>query len=233
MSDLNALADEILFAAAEALGKGARLVSARAKRHAPVRSVMAGTPSIPESGYIRPVNIGERMSERTALIKAGLPPRPMGEVTTREAPVWWRQRTTQNLEQLYSRGQIEARRPREDDDLVEPQKFQLSRRGAYEVRTRRAEWTTWGRTFIGGRLRGEIYATEASMSGSRAEAWVISPTRYAKYQEFGTVHNRAHPFLRPAAEESRQDVAALVKAAVERATRTKAGSAQIIIKVRL
>jgi hypothetical protein len=32
---------------------------------------------------------------------------------------------------------------------------------------------------IGGRLRGEIFSTRAVPNGKRAEAWVISPTKYA------------------------------------------------------
>ena len=66
-----------------------------------------------------------------------------------------------------------------------------------------------------------------------AEAWVISPTEYARYQEFGTRHNRAHPFLRPAAEESREEVVGLIADAVREASRTGGSSMDIEIVVRL
>jgi len=48
-----------------------------------------------------------------------------------------------------------------------------------------------------GRLRAEVHA-EPAAGGPVFVARVVSPTPYAKYQEFGTRHNRAQPYLRPA-----------------------------------
>ena len=86
---------------------------------------------------------------------------------------------------------------------------------------------------VGGRLRGEIFVQPAKLSGSKAEAWVISPTPYAKYMEFGTRHNRAHPYLRPALEESRGDIVAAVRAGIARASRKGFGHVDLELTVRL
>ena len=59
--------------------------------------------------------------------------------------------------------------------------------------------------------RAAVGAMEAARAeGSRVVASVVSPTPYAKYQEFGTRHNAAHPFLRPALLESRGEIASLI-----------------------
>jgi len=244
---LESIAESIFQAAAEALGVGARLVEAGAKRHAPVRSVFAGTPQPHIEGheqededdpstryaiyndYMRPINIGETMSKRTALVKAGRPAQWDTTSQNEHAPVWWRQRRLGNLQSMASSGLVEPKR----NIIDEPMKDMLSKRGAYEVRSMRAAWSTWGHVHIGGRLRGEIYSLSPSINGHRAEAWVISPTPYAKFQEFGTRHNAAHPYLRPAAEESRDEVIGLIRAAVAEAARTSGSKAAIEIVVRI
>jgi HK97 gp10 family phage protein len=75
----------------------------------------------------------------------------------------------------------------------------LSRRGRFELASGRAAH----KGYLGGRLRDELFTEPARVEGSLAIAEVISPTPYAKYQEFGTRHNPAHPFLRPALAEGR------------------------------
>lgn len=244
------LGQVIFEAAAKALGPGAQLVAARAKYHAPVRSVFAGTPQpsprriqVDEgqweteySDYVRELNLGEVMADRRAMIKAGLPPRSMAGVQVQHAPVWWAQRRMANLQAMLDRGEYLSRKEERMYPDQEPTTWALSSRGASEVRTRRALFTTSGHQHIGGRLRGSIHAQKPVISGRAAEAWVLAggdEAPYARFQEYGTVHNRAHPFLRPAAEESREDVAAIVTAAVKRASRTGAGRAQISIVVRL
>ena len=109
----------------------------------------------------------------------------------------------------------------------------LTSRGASDVRTGRANFGSGSEATVGGRLRGEIFATPAKMTGDRAEAWVISPTPYAKYMEFGTRHNRAHPFLRPALEESRQDIASAVRDSVARASKKGLGHVEVELALRL
>jgi hypothetical protein len=101
----------------------------------------------------------------------------------------------------------------------------LDRRGRYEVRSGRANYRARGRAgAVGGRLKGEIRATPGHVEGRRAVASVISPTPYAKHQEFGNRHNPAHPYMRPAADESRPVVASEIRAGVLAAAR---GAAQV------
>ena len=105
----------------------------------------------------------------------------------------------------------------------------LSRRGRYEVRTMRA----FHEGDVGGRLRDEIYATDAMVEGNRVSVRVISPTPYAKYQEFGTRHNAAHPFLRPALEESRANVVGQISAAIGRGIRAPIGRTNVNVRVHI
>lgn len=55
-----------------------------------------------------------------------------------------------------------------------------------------------GRYTLGGRLRGEIHSEPADVAEGIEKWWVISPTYYARYVEFGTRRSKAQPFLRPA-----------------------------------
>lgn len=75
----------------------------------------------------------------------------------------------------------------------------LTARGRYELRSGRAAYTdAKGVTTLGGRLRKEIRTEGPTRDGTLITAQVISPTYYAKYQEFGTRHHRASPYMRPA-----------------------------------
>ena len=91
----------------------------------------------------------------------------------------------------------------------------LTRQGQSEVKSGRAAYRAApGEPLrIGGALRGSIKRTDASLSsiergkimgyvraGGESGGQIVD---YAGYQEFGTRHNRAHPFLRPALYESR------------------------------
>jgi len=64
-----------------------------------------------------------------------------------------------------------------------------------------------------GRLRAEVHA-EPAAGGPTLIARVVSPTPYAKYQEFGTRHNRAQPYLRPALAAARSAFRARLAKAV-------------------
>lgn len=77
----------------------------------------------------------------------------------------------------------------------------LSARGRYETKHAKARGLFQGR--VGGRLRGELKITGPHRRGNTIWMYVESPTEYAKFQEFGTGHHRAQPFLRPALYESR------------------------------
>lgn len=81
----------------------------------------------------------------------------------------------------------------------------LTSRGRYELRTGRADFiSSSGLRTLGGRLRGEIYMDPAQGGGPVWVARVVSPTGYARYQELGTRHNRAHPYMRPAVAQVRE-----------------------------
>jgi HK97 gp10 family phage protein len=75
----------------------------------------------------------------------------------------------------------------------------LDARGRYDVRTGRANFTDKaGVTTVGGRLRKSIRTVGPVHHLNTIRAQVVSPVRYSKFQEFGTRHNRAHPYMRPA-----------------------------------
>lgn len=75
----------------------------------------------------------------------------------------------------------------------------LTGRGRYEERTGRANFTKGGVTTLGGKLRGSIHMNGPHVVGGIIKASVVSPVYYSKFQEFGTRHNRATPYMRPAA----------------------------------
>lgn len=75
---------------------------------------------------------------------------------------------------------------------------------------------------IGGRLKGELRVEKATYAGGYVWAYVHSPTRdpvtgypYGRAQEFGTVHHRQRPFLRPALHETRTDLSNYVARSVK------------------
>lgn len=220
MIDFDAIGQAIFDAAVGALGQGAEVVGTRAKQLAPVRNIFG-------AGYDFRTKTPEEFSRDLQFIdtktiesmaEGGIG--HFGTTVTGKRPPrqWHERRLSAALEHLAEYEQDEG---------------PLTRQGAYEVRSKRAGFSTWGHTHIGGRLRGEITAMPVSITGNMAEAWVISPTPYAKYQEFGTRHNRAHPFLRPAAEESRDAVVQAIAAAVKEASQQGGSSMEIEVVVRL
>lgn len=236
MIDFGALLQNVFEGAVQGLSQGAQVVAQRAKARAPVRSVFSGGTQgvrFKTAGEIEAVR-----EARGAVFRAGSPPtsvkpEKLGQaiiVTGKKPPTHWRERRLAAASKLLTKYDIEMSRRKAG---FAPQATMLSRRGAFEVRSGRANFATWEHLKVGGRLRGEIYATDPSVSGDHAEAWVISPTEYAKFQEFGSRHNAAHPFLRPAAEESRSEVAAMVAEAVRGALPHGTTKVQIEIMVRL
>lgn len=238
--DFDIIAQRVFDAAVEALGAGAATVESRAKAHAPVRQMFEGRgyavafKSAAEIHRGVPIRQALGMSrEGTSKNPAPLTAAPMegwGRTATQKPARLWKSRRLAEANRLLEDYSAEMSR-REAGGVPTPTR--LTTRGAYEVRTKRAVYSTFGHLGVGGRLRGEITATPPRITGSRAEAWVISPTPYAKYQEFGTRHNAAHPFLRPATEESRGEVVGLIADAVREASRTSAGRAEITIVVRI
>lgn len=247
MIDFQAIAEAIFDGAVEALGGGAQDVLARAKARAPVRQIFRA-----DHFEFRPKSIKEVQSDRAAGF-IGSPTTWRHELyaPTKTASGFrsalnrrWRQRQLAEAEfQLNAyQDEMAARRAGRSSGRM-PQATTLSRRGAWEVKTalasnfsqnpRSARWSQGGRATVGGRLRGEIYATTPHRAGNQAEAWVISPTEYAKFQEFGTRHNRAHPFLRPALDESREDIVSQIAAAIKASSRTGGSQVDLEIVVRL
>lgn len=71
--------------------------------------------------------------------------------------------------------------------------------------------TAGGQVLLGGRLRDEIHRTPIKVTEKRIYGWVISPTSYAKYQEYGTSRHRAQPYMRPALYKARQSLPRLMR----------------------
>jgi hypothetical protein len=112
--------------------------------------------------------------------------------------------------------------------------------GRYEVRSGRALYGTPGRLGpmmrnldyggyereatgrIGGRLKAELFIDPAKYDAGHVWAYVVSPTKdpvtgypYPRAQEFGSSHNKPHPFLRPALYESQKTLVANVQRSVK------------------
>lgn len=104
----------------------------------------------------------------------------------------------------------------------------LTARGEFEVKSGRATFKSPdGVQRIGGRLKGELRVIEAVYRGNHVWAYVESPTvdpetgyPYPRAQEFGSAHNRPHPFMRPGLHETRNELVNATKQAV------RAGSQQ-------
>lgn len=99
--------------------------------------------------------------------------------------------------------------PARRNEPVSAGEFALSSRGRYEVRTGRATFRRAGTDRIGGSLKHSIRRIEATLTAqARGMIWGYvragnEDVDYARWQEVGNSHNRAHPFLRPALYESR------------------------------
>ena len=217
--DFDALEQAIEAAALEGLNKGARIVTKRAQARAPVRNITGHT-------YKMRAKTG---AELTADFK--LMPTSYLRSMSKTGPGAFTQRW---------KGPKRVGDPISIDQALEyladydaGNDSPLSYRGAYDVRSGRANFGSGENVTVGGRLRGEIRPEPAKMVGSKAEAWVISPTPYAKYMEFGSRHNRAHPFLRPALEESRQDIVSAIRSSIARASKKGLGHVEIELAVRL
>lgn len=103
--------------------------------------------------------------------------------------------------------------------IVAPGTNLLTAHGRYEVKSGRANFLSSAgvgerpQMRVGGRLRGEIYIEPATYDGKEVWAYIVSPTKdpvtgypYNRAMEYGSLHNRAHPFMRPGLHESRDDL---------------------------
>lgn len=215
-----ALEADIKAVAIASLNRGASLVEERAKARAPVRRIFEGG-----TRTVRFKTMEEVRADREIRRRVGLGREYVAAPRTR-----LRSRRGMGKAKIATVSTANANVPvfriRGSDGLATPvATMRLSRAGRYEVNSGRADHNG----LVGGRLRDEITAVGASGEGSFFEARVISPTPYAKYQEFGTRHNAAHPYLRPALRESRPQVVADMRSAIRTVIRKhKAG---ITVKV--
>lgn len=198
---INSTGGEALMGVANRWGK--RVVIG-AKQRAPVRKVFEGQSS---SERIRLKSMDEIESDRGLRKRLGLGPEygPLNAKRVNPATTLT-QFAPQELGQraIASPGRLKLRSAQD----------RLDRRGRWELHSMRAAH----KGKLGGRLRDEIFSTSARIYGNTVRVEVVSPTEYAKFQELGTRHNPAHPYLRPSAyasvEDTRADLAATMAGVV-------------------
>lgn len=193
-------------AALGAVDRGVDLITARAKEKAPVRRVFKGQD---EAVRYKVKSIREIEADRGIRRRLGLGPEgthlfPPSKVV-RRAPQLLHLRT------------------------LPVNVSSLSRRGRYELASGRSIHE--GK--LGGRLRSEIHGEKAKIEGNRIRGRVVSPTPYAKYMEFGTRHNAAHSYLRPAAHESVGEIQTDIARSVAHAARAAARGRRTTITAKL
>lgn len=210
-----------ILAAVEALTQGAETISERAKELAPVRRVFTGQAEAVET---RLKSISEIEGDREIRKRLNLGPESTWinppSTVTRAAP---RLMHLRPVAPGWSFGSPENRLRRE------AAMQRLDRRGRWELKSGRAIH----KEMLGGRLRDEIHAVPAVVDGAMISARVVSPTPYAKYQEFGTRHNPAHPYLRPAAHESEAEILMDVRRSVAKRAQAAVPHVRVNVKVAL
>lgn len=203
----------ITAAAISGLDAGAHVVEIRAKMHAPVRHIFMGG-----MRRVRFKTMAEVEGDRDTRKRLGLgreyAAAPRTRLNSRRGAN--KAKTVTKADEANAHVPVMRLRLKHGGLSAEAESM-LHRRGRSEVQSGRADFNG----SVGGRLRGEIHALPATGTGTHFTAMVVSPTAYAKYQEFGTRHNPAHPFLRPALHESRAEVRDLIKAAVRASLRGK------------
>lgn len=163
-----------------------------ARQKAPVRKVFKGS-----VGRATLQSHAEVQAEATLRRTVGAGPGPVRVQRTSAARI----HSVMRLRDLAGPGRLVMNTP-------------LTARGRWELKSGRASFRSpTGRTTLGGRLRGEIHADPAEGGGPTWVAKVVSPTRYAKYVEFGTRRSRAQPYLRPALSQVRESFRARMTAA--------------------
>lgn len=215
---LVAIAANVKSAAIASLNQSARVVMERARSKAPVRNIFDGG-----RRKVRFRTSAEVLADRRVFrqFMAGSPFRPeliappsrrAGTSTPSYARTTLgtgRAANTSFTDTANTWAASSRRRLRGVDGLrYKVATMNLHARGRSEVKTGRADYK--GR--VGGRLRGEIRMVPATRMAPQAR--VISPTPYARYQEFGTRRHAAQPFLRPALRESRSEIVSAMRAAV-------------------
>jgi HK97 gp10 family phage protein len=250
--DWNSLVSRVIQETAVGLTTGAGLVAARAKELAPIRKVFAGGKSHWHFMSMTEYESAKSVREALGLKTMNIAPRH-AMVTYQTSNARERKWMRRDYARVIDRGDsanmnVPLSRIVSNPDKSRGDKGRLMRRSA-EVSTFDAAGNqTGGLTrqgrhelnslrslhggMLGGRLRDEIHPTPAS-PGHRMAATVESPTAYAKYQEFGTRHNPSHPFLRPAADESREEVVSTVRGLVGSALKGGVGGSNLRLNIRL
>jgi HK97 gp10 family phage protein len=212
-----AIDEAVIRAGSRALDSGGHRIAGRAKDLAPVRKVFAGQG---KSYRVRIKSIDEIEADRAQRKSLGLGP----ERTHFRPPTI----VTHRAPQLLS---LRTVAPSAPPHLALPSaQDRLDRRGRYELKTGRA---TFGGQ-LGGHLRDQIYSTAPIVDGRIIRVKVISPAPYSKYQEFGTGHNPAHPFMRPAAHENRDSLASeIAREIIAEVTPLFTGRVEVTVHSRL
>lgn len=201
-------------AAVEALSQGGIAIQDRAKELAPVRKVFTSQDS---SYSTRLKSISEIEGDRKMRRNLGL-----GAESAWINPPSTVERRAPQL--LSLRGVTPGTHTMERPSAQQ----RLTRRGRYELHSGRS---ITARSQLGGTLRDEIQALEVALDGSIIRVIVISPTEYAMFQEYGTRHNPAHPYLRPAFHEEGPKVLARTRSAVFTAANKAAREGSVRFKV--
>lgn len=186
----------VLRGGSRALDAGGHRIASRAQELAPVRKVFKGQD---KTYRIRIKTIDEIEADRAQRRSLGLGPerthlRPPTIVTHR-APQLLSQRTVVSSDRYTGKAVTPHL-------AIPAAQARLDRRGRYELKTGRAIHNDQ----LGGHLRDEIHSTAPEIHGRVIRVKVVSPAPYSKYQEFGTGHNPAHPFMRPAAHENKDSL---------------------------
>lgn len=227
MIDFAALAEAMREQLVEALADGAETVVISAKAKAPVRKVFKGG-----RRSIRFKTVAEIGADRPLRRRLGLGPEfaaPPGARGAGKASIFARQTTRPDSANVPFRP-LDRRLSRSGHHLhFRWLEARLSSRGRWELASGRA----FHKGFLGGRLRDEIAADPVQVDGERITVDVVSPTPYAKYQEFGTRHNPAHPYLRPALHESASTVVGGLAHAVDQVARRGVAVTDEVIVLRV
>jgi HK97 gp10 family phage protein len=221
MIDFSLLKNAVQEAVGLGLGESAEIVATLARQKAPVRRIFDDAMSRPRSKTADEMEADRSIRKSLGLSVEGSRSNPNPQIIReggRIPPKRWKERRLSQAAEAYA--------ARESGGTS-----RLTARGAYEVKTRRAVGMYAGHRTIGGQLRESITAEAVTRRGGRSVAWVIASADYAKYQEYGTAHNRAHPFLRPAAEESRSRVATTIGDWVGYAATSRASAGKVEIEV--
>ena len=228
--DIGEIERRLIEAATEALDETAQKVATRARALAPVRHVFKNPiTGRGFKNTVRFKSAEEISGDRAIRAKMGLAPEilatPVRVASVRSAGIHPKSSTSiggevfgfartnsrsGRVSRRFPFRDIDARQVQFDETTGKPslvhQQFNaaLTSRGTFELKSGRAIHTRAVESTFGGALRDSIHPIHAELNDSVIEARVVAggeDAPYAKYQELGTRHNAAHPFLRPALEE--------------------------------